>query len=47
MIEKTAYSPETCSPKEVGQYAERAFVCITKENSEIFKQALLKRRETG
>jgi hypothetical protein len=35
-----------CRPKEVGQHAERAFVCINKNNSEEYKNILLKRRET-
>jgi hypothetical protein len=34
---------EKCRPKEVGQHAERAFVCINKNNSKIFKETLLKR----
>ena len=37
---------EKCRPKEVGQHAERAFVCINKNNSTIFKETLLKRRES-
>ncbi len=36
---------ETCRPKEVGQHAERAFVCVNKDNAEIFKQVLLKRKD--
>ena len=36
---------EKCRPKEVGQHAERAFVCINKNNSQVFKETLLKRRE--
>ena len=36
---------ENCRPKEVGQHSERAFVCINKNNSKIFKETLLKRRE--
>jgi len=36
---------EKCRPKEVGQHAERAFICINKNNSKIFKETLLKRRE--
>jgi hypothetical protein len=35
----------TCRAKEVGQHAERAFVCVTKGNAEAFKAALLKRRD--
>ena len=34
---------ETCRPKEVAQHAERAFICINKNNSQKFKEALLKR----
>lgn len=34
---------ETCRPKEVAQHSERAAVCVTKENSDIFKQTILKR----
>jgi len=37
---------EKCRPKEVGQHAERAFVCINKNNSQKFKETLLKRRES-
>ena len=35
-----------CRPKDVGQHAERAFICINKNNSEKFKETLLKRRES-
>jgi len=34
---------EKCRPKEVGQHSERAFVCVNKNNSKIFKETLLKR----
>ena len=34
---------EKCRPKEVGQHAERAFICINKGNVKIFKETLLKR----
>ena len=34
---------EECRPREVGQHAERAFVCINKSNSKKFKAVLLKR----
>jgi len=34
---------EKCRPKDVGQHAERAFVCINKNNSQKFKETLLKR----
>jgi len=37
---------EKCRPREVGQHAERAFVCINKNNSKIFNETLLKRRES-
>ena len=37
---------EKCRPKEVGQHAERAFVCINKNNSQIFKETLLKRHNS-
>ena len=37
---------EKCRPREVGQHAERAFVCVNKNNSQIFKETLLKRRES-
>ena len=37
---------EKCRQKEVGQHAERAFVCINKNNSQKFKETLLKRRES-
>ena len=35
---------EKCRPKEVAQHAERAFVCINKNNVQRFKEVLLKRR---
>jgi len=34
---------QKCRPKEVAQHAERAFICINKNNSKIFKETLLKR----
>ena len=37
---------EKCRPKEVAQHAERAFVCINKNNSQKYKETLLKRLET-
>ncbi|MDR2576229.1 MAG: hypothetical protein LBC52_07290 [Treponema sp.] len=37
---------EKCRPKDVGQHSERAFVCINKNNSQIFKETLLKRYES-
>jgi hypothetical protein len=33
-----------CRPKEVGQHAERAFICINKNNAQKFKDTLIKRR---
>lgn len=46
MLRKIIEHLETCRPKEVGQHAERAFVCINKENSNEFVSVLLKRRES-
>jgi hypothetical protein len=37
---------EKCRPKEVGQHAERAFVCVNKNNSQLFKETLLKRQKS-
>lgn len=37
---------ETCRSKEIGQHSERAFICITKNNADIFKKVLLKRRDS-
>jgi hypothetical protein len=37
---------EKCRPKEVGQHAERAFVCINKNNSQEYKETLLKRQKS-
>ena len=36
---------ETCRPKEVGQHAERAFICVNKENSKEFVTVLQKRKD--
>ncbi|MCL2480840.1 MAG: hypothetical protein FWF38_03920 [Spirochaetaceae bacterium] len=36
---------ENCRPKEVGQHAERAFICININNSKKYKETLLKRRD--
>ena len=36
---------EKCRLKEVGQHAERAFVCINSNNAKVFKETLLKRRD--
>jgi hypothetical protein len=35
-----------CRSKEVGQHAERAFICVNKNNSQIFKETLLKRQKS-
>ena len=35
---------EKCRPKEVGQHSERAFICVNKNNSQKYKETLLKRR---
>jgi hypothetical protein len=35
---------ETCRPKEVGQHAERAFICVHAGNSKAFIEVLLKRK---
>lgn len=37
---------ETCRPKEVGQHAERAFVCVNGKNAFMFKQILQKRYDS-
>jgi hypothetical protein len=37
---------EKCRPKEVAQHAERAFICINKNNSQKFKETLLKRHDS-
>jgi len=37
---------KTCRPKEVGQHAERAFVCVNKNNAKEFKETLLTRRDS-
>jgi hypothetical protein len=37
---------EKCRPKEVAQHAERVFVCINKNNSQKYKETLLKRCES-
>ena len=34
---------ETCRPKEVAQHAERVFICINKNNADLFIKALKKR----
>jgi hypothetical protein len=35
-----------CRPKEVGQHSERAFICVSKNNADVFKKILLKRRDS-
>ena len=45
MIEKLVKHLEACRPKEVGQHAERAFICINEGNSKEFFNVLEKRRE--
>ncbi|EKQ52661.1 MULTISPECIES: hypothetical protein [unclassified Clostridium] len=45
MLKKILEHLETCRPKEVGQHAERAFICINEENSKEFLSVLLKRRD--
>ena len=37
---------ETCIPREVGQHSERAFICITENNSKDFKNVLMKRYDS-
>jgi hypothetical protein len=34
----------TCRPKEIGQHAERAFICVNKNNAEEFSAVLKERR---
>jgi len=36
----------TCRPKEVGQHAERAYICINEFNSEEFKQVIQQRMDS-
>jgi hypothetical protein len=45
MLKKIVEHLTTCRPKEIGQHAERAFICINEENSKEFIAVLLKRRE--
>lgn len=45
MLKKILEHLETCRPKEIGQHAERAFICINKENSQKFMNVLLNRRD--
>jgi hypothetical protein len=37
---------QNCRPKEVGQHSERAFVCVTKNNSAVFRKTLLERYDS-
>lgn len=46
MFKKILEHLETCRPKEVGQHAERAFICVNEENSKEFVSVLLKRRNS-
>ncbi|NRY59423.1 hypothetical protein [Clostridium beijerinckii] len=45
MLKKILDHLSNCRPKEIGQHAERAFICINQENSKEFISVLLKRRE--
>ncbi len=36
---------KSCKPKEVGQHAERAFICVNKDNASDFSKVLEERRE--
>ena len=45
MLTKIIGHLETCRSSQVGQHAERAFVCINKENFEGFVAVLVKRKE--
>lgn len=45
MLSKIINHLETCRSKEVGQHAERAFKCISGENSKEFVAVLTKRRD--
>ncbi|MVX67340.1 hypothetical protein GKZ28_27325 [Clostridium chromiireducens] len=45
MLKKILEHLTNCRPKEVGQHAERAFICINQKNSKEFISVLLKRRE--
>ncbi len=37
---------KTCRPKEVGQHAERAFICVNNKNAEEFKAVLMTRYDS-
>lgn len=45
MLQKIIKHLETCRPKEVGQHAERASICIDEENYDEFVSVLLKRKD--
>lgn len=45
MFRKIIQHLETCRPKELGQHAERAFICVNELNAKEFIDVLLKRRE--
>ena len=45
MFSKIIQHLETCRPKELGQHAERAFMCVNELNAKEFIAVLLKRRE--
>lgn len=46
MLEILIKHLETCRPKEVGQHAERAFICVNRKNSQRFIDTLVKRRNS-
>ena len=37
---------QNCRPKEVGQHSERAFICVTKNNSATFRRTLQERYDS-
>jgi hypothetical protein len=45
MLPKIIEHLESCRPKEVGQHAEKAFVCINNKNYKEFLAVLVKRRD--
>jgi len=45
MLKKIIEHLKACRSKEVGQHAERAFICINKENFKEFVDVLLERKE--
>lgn len=44
MLDKILQHLKTCRPKEVAQHAERASICINKDNRHGFIEVLNKRR---